>query len=264
MKLGFYTLGLLTSLTFNQVVKAEDQHGHGHGHHHDIKGVETFVAHIALTPTDAAPGASGRLNMQSVNRNGAAVGQMVIQTFGLGAGDYNINASLKSGETSSLGTITVRTIHSQGHGIGLSRTANRFQLPDSLNPADISQVTVSDSNGTTDLVGDFVNLVRGSVVAVRANVRLAPGDESPKAGGNAVLSAVAVATNVTGGVTVVGSNLPTNTVLNVTANDQTVGTVTTTRNGSSVLRNLRNVSLLDVSQVNLTTTNGTTAATAGF
>jgi hypothetical protein len=276
MKLGYFALGLLTSLTIATYAIADDENGHGNGngnghghgrsheHHHDIKGTATFVAHIVLTPTDAAPGASGRLNIQSVNRNGTATGQIQIQTFGLNPGDYNVGATLASGDSANLGTITVRDIHSKGHGKGLSRTTDHWKLSDSLNAADITQVTVSDSNGTADLVGDFVNLARGSVISSRANVKLSGGDASPDASGSAQLSAVAIGTNVTGTVTVAANNLPTNTVLNVTANDQPVATTTTTKSGSTVLRNLRNASALDVNQVSLTTADGSTAATAGF
>jgi hypothetical protein len=100
---------------------------------------------------------------------------------------------------------------------------------------------------------------------MKANVKVSPGDAAPNASGNGSLNVVAVGTNVSGTVTVAASNLPTNTVLNVTANDQPVGTVTTTKNGSAVLKNLRNVSgVQSGNQVTLTTTSGSTAATASF
>jgi hypothetical protein len=282
MRTGFIGLGLLTALTFTTVAIADDGHGKGH----KIHGQETFVAHIVLTATDSAPDARGHLNLQSVNRNGNAFAQTEIQTCGLAAGDYTLAASLKSGgDAVTIGTITVGDKNAQhkdgkdgenqdsnengdggGHGKEAKplHSANHFRLPDSLNPMDISQITVADASGTTDLIGDFVNLAKGSFVAARANVALSGGDASPDARGRADLSVVAVNNTVSGAVDVSGSNLPTNTVLNVTANNQPAGTVTTTKSGSAVLHNLRNVSLQNVNQVSLTTTTGTTAASAGF
>lgn len=260
MRIGFVGLVLLTSLT---IAIADDKHGHKNGHH--IKGAETFTAHITLTATDNAPNASGRLNLQSVTRNDAVVSKMEIQTSGLGFGDYTVSASLKSGDTASIGTISI-VDHSKGHGKGhgLTHTANHFNLPDSVNPMDISQITVADSNNTTDLVGDFVDLAKGSSVVTKAAVKLTGGDASPNATGAANLSVVAVNDTTAGAVVVAASNLPTNTVLNVTANDQPVATTTTSKSGTTVLRNLRNIDLRNVNDVTLTTTSGSTAATAGF
>jgi hypothetical protein len=267
MRKGFIGLVLLTSLAIafadDDGHKQDGQDGHKHGHH--IKGAATFVAHVVLTPTESAPKASGRLNLQSVTRNDTVVSKMEIQTFGLAFGDYNISASLKSGDTVSIGTISL-VDRSHGHvkGRGLTRTANHFTLPDSINPTDISQIIVADSSGTTDLVGDFVNLAKGSSVVTRAAVKLSGGDAAPNATGAANLSVVAVNDTTSGAVVVAASNLPTNTVLNVTANDQPVATTTTTKSGTTVLRNLRNIDLRNVNDVTLTTTSGTTAATAGF
>jgi hypothetical protein len=129
---------------------------------------------------------------------------------------------------------------------------------------DISQITVSDSSGTTDLIGDFVNLAKGSIIAAKAAVKLSGGDAAPDATGTAILRVVAGSNSTSGAVVVAASNLPTNTVLNVTANDQPVATTTTSKSGTTVLRNLRNIDLRNVNQVTLTTTSGTTAATASF
>jgi hypothetical protein len=190
---------------------------------------------------------------------------MEIQTSGLDFGDYTVSASLKSGDTATIGTISL-VDHSKGHGKGrgLTHTANHFTLPDSVSPSDISQITVADSNGTTDLVGDFVNLAKGSSVVTKAAVKLSAGDAAPNATGAANLSVVAVNDTTAGAVVVAASNLPTDTVLNVTANDQPVATTTTTKSGTAVLRNLRNIDLRNVNDVTLTTTSGSTAATAGF
>jgi hypothetical protein len=278
MRLRFIgsTLGLIASLTFTQLAKADDgDNDHKQGGH--IHGQDTINAHINLTATDNAPGASGQLNLQAQNRNGTNYSQMEIQTFGLSEGDYTVAAVLKStGESVGFGNITVGNPHSNGkgkgkgkgddHGKGRGRlhSANHFKFQESVDPMDIAQVTVSDANGTADLIGDFVTLAKGSFVAMRANVKLSPGWAAPKATGTANLSVVAVNNTVSGAIAVTGSNLPTNTVLNVTANDQPAGTVTTTKSGSTVLHNLRNTSLRDVNQVTLTDTSGNTAATASF
>lgn len=275
MRLGIIgsTLGLITAFTFTQLAKADD--GKHQGSHHEIKGAETFVAHVVLTPTDSAPGASGQLDLQGLNRNGTASAQLNIKTFGLDVGDYNVAASLKSdGSSVSIGTITVANPHSHGKGNGNNgenegnargnyHTSNHFVF-DSVDPSDISQITISDSNNTTDLIGDFVNLAKGSHVSMKANVKVSAGDVAPNATGSAILGVAAVGTNVTGTATVAASNLPTNTLLNVTVDNQPVGTVTTGKSGTAVLKNLRNVSVQSGNQVTLTTPSGGTAATANF
>lgn len=279
MRIGFIgsTLGLIASLVFTQIATADDGEENDRKQGGHIHGQETFNAHINLVATDSAQGASGQLNLQAQNRNGTNYSQMEIQTFGLIEGDYTVAAVLKStGESVALGNITVGNPHSHGkagehgqgeeHGKGRGRlhSASHFKFAPSVDSIDIAQITVADSNGTTDLVGDFVNLTKGSFVAMRANVKLAPGLIAPKARGNASLSVVAVNNRVSGAIALTGSNLPTNTVLNVTANDQPAGTVTTTKAGSTVLTKLRNTSLTDVNQVTLTDTSGNTAATASF
>ncbi|MGZ4962913.1 MAG: hypothetical protein ACXWKG_16755 [Limisphaerales bacterium] len=272
MRLGLIgsTLGLIASVAFTQIALADDgENDHKQGGH--IHGQEIFNAHIKLTPTENAQPASGQFNLQAINRNGTNYSQMEIQTFGLAEGDYTVAAVIKSsGESVSFGSITVGNPHSNGkgdeHGKGRGRfhSANHFRLTDAVDPMDIAQITVSDSNSNADLIGDLVNLAKGSFVAMRANVKLSPGAVAPNATGSANLSVVAVNNTVSGAIAVTGSNLPTNTVLNVTANDQPSGTVTTTKSGSTVLTNLRNVSLRDVNQVTLTDTTGNTAATASF
>ncbi len=186
-------------------------------------------------------------------------------------GDYSVAAVLKSsGESITVGSITVGHPHSQGkgdeHGKGRGRfhSANHFKFSDAADPMDMAQITVSDSNGTTDLIGDLVNLAKGSFVVDARECEVVARHVSPHATGSASLSVVAVNNTVSGALVVTGSNLPTNTVLNVTVNDQPSGMVTTTKSGSTVLRNLRNVSLRDVNQVTLTDTSGNTAATASF
>lgn len=274
------TLGLIASLTITQVARADDGH-RGEGHH--FCGAETFVAHIVLSPTDNVTNATGQLNLQAFNNNGTTNAQMQIQTFGLAQGDYTVAASLKSdGSSVNIGTITVGNPHwrgyghsndngqgndgNHGHAYGHYRSANHLALPGSVDPSDISQITVSDTNNVPDLIGDFVNLTNRSFVLVRDNVKVSPGDVATNATGCASLNILAVGTNVTGFATVAVCHLPTNTVLNVTFDSQPVATVTTSPRGTAVLRNLNlgSVSVQSGNQLTLTTTDGGTAATANF
>jgi hypothetical protein len=268
------TLGLIASLTITQAVKADDG-GRGKGHH--FCGVETFAAHIVLSPTDNASNAIGQLNLRTVNNNGTTNSQMVIQTFGLAAGDYTVAASLKSdGSSVNIGTITVGNPHSRalghsndnghGHAYGHYRSANRLLLPATVDPANISQITVSDTNSVTDLIGDFINLTSKSFVLMKDIVTVSPGDVATNASGRASLSIRAVGTNITAFASMAVCHLPTNTLLNVTFDSQPVGTVTTSSRGTAVVRNLNlgTVTVQSGNQLTLTTTDGGTAATANF
>lgn len=280
LKLIASTLGLIASLTITQVAKADDGHW-GEGHH--FCGFETFVAHIALSPTDNVTNAFGQLNLQAFNNNGATNSQVEIQTFGLAQGDYTVAASLKSdGSSVNIGTITVGNPHwhgyghsndngqgngeNHGHAYGHYRSANHLVLPGSVDPSNISQITVSDTNSITDLIGDFVNLTNRSFIFVKDNVKLTPGDVATNAAGCATLTIREMGTNVTGFASVAAWNLPTNTVLNVAFDNQPVATVTTTEHGTAVLRylNLGTVSVQSGNQLTLTTTDGGTVATANF
>lgn len=280
LKLIALTLGLIASLTITQVAKADDGH---RGNWHHFWGVETFVAHIVLSPTDNVTNATGQVNLQAFNNNGATNSHMEVQTYGLPQGDYTVAASLKSdGSSVNLGTITVGNPHGRGYGhshdngqgndgnhghaYGHYRGSGRLVLPGSVDPSNISQITVSDTNNVTDLIGDFVNLTNRSFILVKDNVKVSPGDVATNATGFASLNILARGTNVTGFATVAVWNLPTNTVLNVAFDSQPVGTVTTTKHGTAVLRNLNlgNVSVQTGNQLTLTTTDGGTAATADF
>jgi hypothetical protein len=280
-KLIASTLGLIASLIIAQVAKADDDDNRDRGHH--FCGVDTFAAHIVLTPTDNASNAVGQLNLQACNKNGTTNSQMQIQTFGLAQGDYTVAATLKSdGSSVNIGTITVGNPHwrgyghgddngqgndgHHGHAYGHYRSANRLALPGTVDPNNISQITVSDTNNVTDLIGDFVNLTSRSFVLVKDKVTLLPGDVATNATGCASLNILARGTNVTGFLALAACHLPTNTVLNVAFDNQPVGTVTTSTRGTAVLRclNLGNVTVQSGSQVTVTTTDGGTVATGNF
>jgi hypothetical protein len=274
------TLGLIASLTITQVAKADDG-DRGKGHH--FCGVETFAAHIVLSPTDNATNATGKLELRACNKNGKTNAQMQIQTLGLAPGDYTVAASLKSdGSSVNIGTITVGNPHGRGpghlhdnglgndgnhgHAYGHFRSANRLVLPGSVDPGDISQITVSDTNSVTDLIGDFVNLAHKSFVLMKDCVTVSPGDVATNASGCACLNIRARGTNITAFASIAVCHLPTNTLLNVTFDSQPVGTVTTSRRGTAVLRHLDlgSVTVQSGNQLTLTTTDGGTAATADF
>ena len=64
-------------------------------------------------------------------------------------------------------------------------------LPVGVNPTDIGEITISDTNGNPILVGDLVAPVASTVINISATVQLAPGAAAPSANGTARIQSTA-------------------------------------------------------------------------
>lgn len=69
------------------------------------------------------------------------------------------------------------------HGCGTNGivTHTKTDLPAGVNPTDIGEIIVSDTNGVAILIGDFVNPAAGSVINISGTVQVSPGTNSTSA-----------------------------------------------------------------------------------
>jgi hypothetical protein len=65
-------------------------------------------------------------------------------------------------------------------------------LPAGVNPTDIAQITVSDTNGNAILIGDLVNPATNTVINISATVQVTPGAAAPLANGTAQVQSTAM------------------------------------------------------------------------
>jgi hypothetical protein len=249
----------------------------------DIDGSETLVASVDLLPTTNAPaGAGGFAKLISDNEDGVVTSSLSLTITGLDAGVYTLSIVKKSdGSTVDLGQVQIGGC---GHGgddgdddegddqgddgdkccsLGVEIRSQDIQLPDGVDPLDVGQLLVSDSDGNVLLMGDLVNANGTSVIKFRAKLKVGPGNLGLQITGRAQALSNARKARRIDRFTMLGYGVQPNTTFTVQVNGQDVGTVKSNRRGNVLVRKLP-ANLLTVRSVRLIDPAGNTAAHAKF
>jgi hypothetical protein len=263
-----------------------------------IDGSETLVATIMLVPTNNAPAdASGVAKLISDNEDGVITSSFSLTTAGLSADVYTLSVvKISDGSVVTLGQINIGDNSSgsegendgneqgddqgdedgghdgqgkgDGHGSGDDEgdrflTESDVTLPADLNPADIAQIILSDSNGNAVLVGDFVNPAPTSSIKFKATLRLSGSSKSTKSVNKAQARSTVKKGRRTDRFTMVASKLAPNTVFTISVDGKAAGTVKSNKKGNVMVKKL-SANLLTVKSVRLLDAGGNTAAAAKF
>jgi hypothetical protein len=230
----------------------EDRPGHHPGETNEIDGHETFHGHIILAPTtNAPPKARGVAELQQENEHGTVFYKVEVRAFGLPGGTNSVSAILASDAS----TITLGDLIMGG------RQSSRADLvlPAGVAITDLAQIIVSDSASSPLLVGDINATTPGTVASFKANVKITPGPGAPNAKGRAQLNLTRNHGDHHEHFMLVASKLPANTTYQILADGVEVGTVTSNKHGSLVVRNL-NADLSTIRDVSLVSASDSTEA----
>jgi len=297
MKTSSFLSALLLSalVAFNINARADDDENGGsdQGDNDDqgencqgghIDGSETLVATVTLLPPTNAPSdASGVANLISENEDGTVTSSFSLSVTGLTAGVYDMSVVKKSdGSTVDLGQFMVGNPCQQGDGEGgddgegddqegdgwaVFLDAANVQLPPDLDPMDIAQIVISDSNGNVVLVGDLVDPSPTSKIKFTAKVRVHSSSSSSTVSSVSNNKAQALSTARRGKrsdrFTMIASGVSRNTTFSVIVNGQNAGTVKSNSKGKVLVRKVP-ANLLVVKSVHLVDANGNTAVRAKF
>jgi hypothetical protein len=260
-----------------------------------------FEAKFCLLPTTNAPAdAKGKAKIESESEDGVQTGEMKIKVKGLPDGDYTVSVFLaSSSNTVDIGQITLSSSSSGGddedddqdrdsiqknddnHDDGDDNDDDQgedeqgddhhqgeaaefeFALPSDLDPMDIVQVIVSDSNGTQLLVGDLSDSDGGCKATLTVDAPVTSGDAAPEAAGTAHLKSKVRKGKVHNRFTLVANNVPPRSTFTVEVNGTEVGTAKSNKKGKLLLKKLpKNISSVDT--VRLLDSNGNEVAHTNF
>jgi hypothetical protein len=256
----------------------DDQGENCQGGH--IDGSETLIATVVLVATNNAPTNSGGIaKLISDNEDGVVTSSFSLSITGLTTGTYDLSVIRKSdGSSVDLGQFDVGCHHGDGEGDddeGDGEDGEKccqwavfldeadVQLPSDLDPMDIAQILISDSDGNVVLIGDLVNPTTASSIKFKAHLRVRSASGSSVRNGKAMASASAKKGKRADHFTMIASGVAPNSTFSVTVNGQSAGTVTSNRKGMVLVRKLP-ANLLVVKSVHLIDANGATAIRAKF
>ncbi len=221
-----------------------------------IQGSEGFEAAVALTATaDAPAGASGVARIEADNEEGNVTATLSIRVQGLPDGDYTAQVTKTSdGSVVAVGTFTLAAGSSSeqdgedSHGQG---GEFQVQLPSDLDPTDIAQVAVADSNGTVLLSGAVSG--GSSTVQYKGMVRLKAGPGAPHAYGNASAQSWSSPGKAYARYTLQAAGVPPNSTFYLALNGKVVSRTKSGPRGRVILQNvpvqqkrIRSMGLLDM------------------
>lgn len=268
---------------------ADDHQGDGQGQDDNcqggqIDGCENLIASVDLLPTTNAPaGAGGFARLISENEDGLITSSLSLTITGLDAGVYSISIARKSdGSSVDLGQVQIGGGCGGGNGdddgeddqgdddggdkccsLGVEISQNDIQLPDGVDPMDVGQILVSDSNGNVLLVGDLVDAAGTTVIKFRARLKVGPGTISLQTTGRAQALSTSRKSRRVDRFTFLSYGVQPSTVFTVRVNGQDIGTVKSNARGNVLVRKLP-TNLLVVRSVSLIDPSGNTAAHAKF
>ncbi len=150
-----------------------------------------------------------------------------------------------------------------GTNLPVSITQVRFDLPAGVNPTDIGDITVSDTNGNPILEGNITNPAPATVINIKATVQLSAGTGAPGANGTAQIVSTAEKGKWKHQFLLNGSGFNAHSTFKVSVNGKVSGAAKSSKTGQvkvsklpSHTSALRSLQLLDAG--------GNTAASARF
>jgi hypothetical protein len=120
--------------------------------------------------------------------------------------------------------------------VTLTVTEAEVDLPAGLNPTDIGQIILSDTNGNAILVGDLVKPATNSIINISATVRLNPGAAAPSATGTAQLHSTGTKGKWTHQFTLNATGMGTNTNFRVFLNGKKIGATRSNKAGQLTIK----------------------------
>jgi hypothetical protein len=298
------TLVICALLSFGIQARAQDDGGEGDGDHNqqgqdcqdgNIDGSETLVATVTLTATTNAPAnASGMAKLISDNEDGTVKSSFTLSITGLADGVYDLSAVRKSdSSTVDLGLFSIGQSfvgdgedddesdgdnqdgqnndgqNNDGQHIDCTNALSgavfmHVPLPSGLDPMDIGQILISDTNGNILLTGDLVNPGTNSTVKFSANLRVhSASGVTTTVSDKAQAQTTARKGRRSDHFTMMASGVAPNTIFTVQVNGQKVGTVKSNRKGKVLVRKIP-ANLLLLKSIRLVDPNGQTGASAKF
>jgi len=252
----------------------------------DIDGSETLLATVTLVATTNAPSDLGGVaKLKSENEDGVVTSSFSLCITNLTAGVYDLSVIRKSdSSTVDLGQFSVGS-HNHGEGDdgnndedddgngddngekdchwAVFLDPSSIPLPSDLDPMDIAQILISDTNGVVLLTGDLTNPTPSSTVKFQAKIRAHFACSNPSQNGKVLALTTAHKGKRADRFTLLASGLPANSTFSVSVNGQTAGTVTSNRKGKVLVRQIP-ANMLMVRSVHLVDANGNTALRAKF
>jgi hypothetical protein len=253
----------------------DDQGENCQGGH--IDGSETLIATVVLVATNNAPTNSGGFaKLISENEDGVVSSSFSLCITGLTTGTYDLSVIRKSdGSLVDLGQFSVGCHH---HGDGddnddenddgekccqLGVSLDDVPLPSDLDPMDIAQIVISDSDGNVILIGDLVDPVAASSIKFRAHLRIRSASGIASKNNKALAFTNAKKGKRADRFTMIASGVAPNTTFSVSVNGRSAGTVTSNAKGKVLVRTLP-ANLLVVKSVRLIDSTGATSVRAKF
>jgi hypothetical protein len=245
-----------------------------------IDGSETLLATVVLVATNNAPTNScGFAKLISDNEDGVVTSSFSLSITGLTAGTYDLSVIRKSDNSSvDLGQFVVGCDHGDGDDnddenddgdddgqkcCQLGVSLHDVPLPSDLDPMDIAQILISDSDGNVVLIGDLVNPAAASSIKFRAKLRVRSAVGVLSKNGKALAFTNARKGKRADRFTMIASGVAPNSTFSVSVNGQSAGTVKSNAKGKVLVRTLP-ANLLVVKSVHLIDSNGATAVRAKF
>ncbi len=226
---------------------------------------------ILLTATNDAPtGTVGRASIETDEEDGNAAASVHVGTVGLLVGTYTVSVADETGTNIfPLGSfaVDIRTNQCEGGSWWTTNPVGRasFPLPDGLAATNVTTISVTDSNGVVDLVGDFTNATNTGYCAFAEHVALEPGLVCTNLQGNALLHLQQRRGKAHNQFALVAHGAPANQTLDLLVNGATAGTVRSNRRGDLKLNRLpKGINLLHVTTVQVRDPHGNIVFTANF
>jgi hypothetical protein len=256
----------------------DDQGENCQGGH--IDGSETLIATVVLVATNNAPTNSGGFaKLISENEDGVVMSSFSLSITGLTAGTYDLSVIRKSdGSSVDLGQFVVGCDHGDGDDnddenddgdddgekcCQLGVSLDDVPLPPDLDPMDIAQILISDSDGNVLLEGDLVNPAAASSIKFRAKLHIRSASGTSSKNGKALALTNARKGKRADRFTMIASGVAPNSTFSVSVNGRSAGTVKSNAKGKVLVRTLP-ANLLVVKSVHLIDSSGTTAVRAKF
>lgn len=117
-------------------------------------------------------------------------------------------------------------------------TRTRADLPAGINPTDISDISVTDTNGNTILAGSLTTPATNSVINVSATVQVMPGVAAPSATGTAHIQSTAIRGKWTHKFSLNASGVNAKSTYKLKVNGKVSGAAKATKSGDVAVKKL--------------------------
>ncbi|HUJ71457.1 MAG TPA: hypothetical protein VLZ30_04385 [Verrucomicrobiae bacterium] len=229
---------------------------------------------VLADTTNAPPGAMGRAALEGEIDGDINTVMVKVETLGLLTGTYTTTITDTTGtNTYTLGTFDVHVwsnlLHETDASIAIFWTNTvggaSFSLPAGLDPANVTTITISDTNQLADLTGNFATAHRPHPCFFDAHIWLVPGPTCANLFGTGWLHVQCTGGNTQAHISLIASGAPPKATWNLFVNGVQTGTVKTDRRGRLIINKLpKGTDLLGVTTIAAEDDAGNVAFSASF